>query len=115
MIRAKRRDKHIRNPTLSSKNRLHLSSGQTDHRGFKSESMTKKIRFQFLPCVFAKRISKGSSFQSLGAATEKALLEHSADLDHWNEVSVPFAMAEACFKYILVVHWSEPGRSGSTI
>ena len=24
-------------------------------------------------------------------------------------------MAEAFFEYILVVHWSEPGRSGNTI
>ena len=38
-------------------------------------------------------------------------MELAADLDHWNDVSVPFAMAEACFEDKLVVHRSEPGRS----
>ena len=78
MIRAQRRDNHNRNATHSSKNRLRLCLSQPDHRGFKSEKpVQKKYVFTFfrkLICVFAERISKGSSFQSLGAAKEKALL-----------------------------------------
>ena len=48
--------------------------------------------------------SKGSSFQSLGAATDPAAYRGSdpwniLDLDRWNEMSVPLAIAEACFEY----------------
>ena len=78
MIRAQRRDKHIRNATHSSKNRklvLVLWANRTTE-DLSWKSLTEKI--PELICVFSERISKGSSFQNLGAATEKALLTTAA-------------------------------------
>ena len=92
MIRAQRRDKHNRNLIHSSKTVCVCRLSQPDHRCFRSESVTKKYVFNFfrkLICVFLERIS------NFCCPLRFWTMEHSSDLDHWNEVSSPFAMAEA--------------------
>ena len=101
-------------------------SSQPNHHEFKSEkhdqktifSITSGNLFMFFHSVFLKENNSKVQVQQqnkLCCLLKFWPVEHAADPDHWSEVSVPFAMAEACFEYTLVVHWSEPGRSEDTI
>ena len=100
-IRAQRRDKHNLNQTHNSKTICICGVGQPDHRELKSEKPDQKIRFQF-PAETNLCFQRANFYGMFISKSRCSNIKGPAAL--------PFAMAEACFEYILVVHWSEPGR-----